>query len=231
MQTESLDKSKHLRLRARSFYKNGSVSISFLDELGLPVNIEGYGLRFLAFLTTRSRKTLFELTEGDGLTVENNILTIDLLDNVDYHPYTYYYVVVDNENMVKLSGPLQFTDKQILVGEVTVEVGSFASGGLAKSQVESDNTLMFAGTNNQFTYYTEISNDTEFLFHNANSGRFELLLTLTQGVKLTFPANCVSKNAEWEIDEAKTFSILDPGQYLIVGAFNPQSNNWILILH
>lgn len=228
---ESLDKSKHLRLRARSFYRNDSVSISFLDDLGLPVNIEGYGLRFLAKLTTRSKGELFELSEGNGLTVNNNILTIDLLDNYHYHPYTYYYVVIDNTDKVLLSGPLQFTDKQMLSGSMAVVVGSSANGGLVKVQIESDNIMKFAGTNTQFTYYTDISNDVEFTFDNANSGRFEMLLTLTQGVKLKFPANCVSKSAEWEMDEAKTFSILDPGQYLIVGAFNPQSNNWILILH
>lgn len=231
MQTESLDKSKQLRLRARSFYRNGSVSISFIDALGLPVNIEGYGLRFLAKLTTRSKGALFELEEGSGLTVDNNILTIDIQDNYHYHPNTYYYLVVDSTDKVLLSGPLQFSDKQVLTGTMVVVVGAATNGGLTKTQIESDNVMKFAGTNNQFTYYTNISNDTEFTFQNANSGRFELLLTLTQGVKLTFPINCVSKNAEWEIDEAKTFSILDPGQYLIVGAYNAQSNNWILILH
>lgn len=143
------DKSKGIRLRARTKETSVVKSFNFVDPAGNNIDITNLDFQLIVQKGVASRKNLFVLTIGDGLTIsgdDNSVLEIEIsADRATQIADTYFYrlfsVLEDN---TWFNGPFQFHDGEFNSEECddTITIGAqqtiniILSGGGGETMVD-----------------------------------------------------------------------------------------------
>jgi len=134
----TFDKSRAARFHARVNEKSVAKMLVFTNADGTPYDITALDFEFILQYRPNTNKTLFVLTVGDGLTIQDtNKLIIEVSEErATVTADTYFYrLFSDVEGMTWLNGPFSFhngefdlssTDAEIVINpngdEITIEI-------------------------------------------------------------------------------------------------------------
>jgi|SRR6478609_829034 len=237
------DKSITTPLFARKGDSGNSIVLRFFDELRqeFPIDEKDWALHIYK---RGSDKPIATLTEGDGLElVGTNVLLVHQ-EAITLNPETYFYKLFSREeDATWLHG--EFTiygnlekctldnKKTVIVGETTIYItvvsGNIFVGTVPYIIVTTSDLDFDHNRDIIFVNENELTDNQVFTFENAESDRhFLYVFNALGGITLEFPNNCTSKSAEWNGDALHSFTLADPGDYIIEGIWDTDKFRLIL---